>query len=131
MRGRAGGRRAVQRSAALAAAVLGGAWGTAPPRCRCAPDAIPPQTPSRCHCHRCLPCSSLAPGVEYELAVQDCQPPHLFLIRKQYRASPGQAVALAYYYVLDGTIYQAPTLHAALSGRMVRPHRVLLPAFGC
>ena len=64
-------------------------------------------------------CSAAAPGVEFHL--QDAQPPHLFVIRKQFRSSDGSAVALAYYYILDGTIYQAPTLHAALAARMVRP----------
>lgn len=53
--------------------------------------------------------------------LQDAQPPHLFVVRKQHRSPAGALSSLTYYYVLDGTIYQAPTLHAALSARMVSP----------
>ena len=56
--------------------------------------------------------------MEYTLA--DLQPPHLFVIRKQWLGAAGKPTPLAYYYVLDGTVYQAPTLHAALSSRVVR-----------
>ena len=44
--------------------------------------------------------SSLAPGVEYDLA--DAQLPHLYLIRKLYRESPSKEFPLAFYYILDG-----------------------------
>lgn len=68
-----------------------------------------------------------APGTEFVL--QDAQPPHLFVIRKQFRSVSGAITTAAYYYVLDGTIYQAPTLHAALCCRVVRfdklPHACL------
>ena len=54
--------------------------------------------------------SSLAPGTEY--ALHDAQEPHLFVIRKQHRAS---ATAVdspphAFYYILDGSIYQVEQL---------------------
>lgn len=65
------------------------------------------------------PCSRLSSGVEY--ALQDAQPPHLYVIRRQLRTGGGAeaAVGQACYYVLDGTVYQAPSLYAALSSRMV------------
>jgi mediator of RNA polymerase II transcription subunit 6 len=59
-----------------------------------------------------------APGVEFIL--QDAQPPHLFVVRKQFRSLAGVLSPLAFYYILDGTIYQAPSLHAALSARIDR-----------
>lgn len=61
---------------------------------------------------------TLPPGVEYE--VQDAQEPHLFIIRKQHRSGPKTTAPLQYYYILDGNVYQAPSLHAALSSRIVR-----------
>ena len=57
-----------------------------------------------------------------EYALQDAQPPHLYVIRRQLRAGGGGAEVAegqACYYVLDGTVYQAPSLYAALSSRMV------------
>jgi mediator of RNA polymerase II transcription subunit 6 len=59
-----------------------------------------------------------APGIEFIL--QDAQPPHLFVVRKQFRSIAGVLSPLSFYYILDGTIYQAPSLHAALSARIDR-----------
>lgn len=42
------------------------------------------------------------------------------MIRKQQRHSPASATPLAFFYVLDGRIYQAPTLHASLTSRLAR-----------
>lgn len=45
--------------------------------------------------------------------LEDAQEPHLFVIRKQHRstAAAPDATTHAYYYILDGSIYQvgAPT----------------------
>ncbi|CAL8470759.1 g10301 [Coccomyxa elongata] len=65
-----------------------------------------------------LKLATLPPGVEYE--VQDAQEPHLFIIRKQHRSGPKTTAPLQYYYILDGNVYQAPSLHAALSSRISR-----------
>ena len=62
-------------------------------------------------------CSAVGEGVEYLLA--DSQPPHLFILRKLYRHAGGAITTLAFYYILDGSIYQAPSLQAALLARMV------------
>ena len=64
-------------------------------------------------------CSELQ-GVEFRLDV--VQEPHLFVIGKWRRQTPDLAAALMYYYVLDGSVYQTPTIHAALSARLVRLH---------
>ncbi|KAK9793169.1 hypothetical protein WJX73_002041 [Symbiochloris irregularis] len=60
--------------------------------------------------------AALPPGIEFKL--QDAQPPHLFVIRKVLRKSPQSEENVAFYYILDGSIYQAPTLHATLSAKM-------------
>ena len=54
-----------------------------------------------------------------EYVIHDTQEPHLYIIRKQHRSSPKETTHLAFYYILDGRIYQAPPLHTTLSSRMV------------
>ena len=72
--------------------------------------------------HLHLPRREGAQGTQY--VVHDSQPPHLFVVRKLHRAALQAEASLAVYYVLDGNVYQAPTLHAALLSRMARPaHR--------
>ena len=56
-----------------------------------------------------------------EYTLDSCQEPHLFLICKQRRQTAESAVALMFYYILDGSIYQTPTIHGALSARLVSP----------
>lgn len=46
--------------------------------------------------------------------------PHLFVVCKQQRVSPDAVKVLATYYVLDGTIYPGPLLHAVVSARTLR-----------
>ncbi|CAD7702975.1 unnamed protein product [Ostreobium quekettii] len=60
----------------------------------------------------------LPPGVEY--VVQSSQEPHLYIIRKQYRYNPTTTTTQAFYYVHTGTVYQAPSLHAAILSRWKR-----------
>ncbi len=59
----------------------------------------------------------MPPGIEY--TIHDSQEPHLFVIHKQMRDTPKKTTSLTFYYILDGRIYQAPPLHAAMSSRMV------------
>ena len=58
-----------------------------------------------------------ASGLQYVL--HDSQPPHLFVIRKLQKTGAQNDSNLSLYYVLDGSIYQAPTLHTAFQSRMV------------
>ena len=53
-----------------------------------------------------MPRRTLAPGTEYVL--HDAQEPHLFVIRKQHRATAAavDSPPHAFYYVLDGSVYQ-------------------------
>lgn len=46
--------------------------------------------------------------------------PHLFVIRKQKRDGPEKVTPMLTYYVLDGSIYQAPQLSSVFASRMVR-----------
>ena len=69
--------------------------------------------------HNLPGCSTLPSGVEYEL--KDAQEPHLFILCKQRRTSLSSVSGLRYYYILDGSVYQAPSLHVALTSRLVRP----------
>ncbi|KAL6078717.1 Mediator of RNA polymerase II transcription subunit 6 [Balamuthia mandrillaris] len=43
----------------------------------------------------------------------------LFVIRKQIRESPETVTPIHTYYIVQGTIYQAPSLHAVISSRMI------------
>jgi mediator of RNA polymerase II transcription subunit 6 len=66
-------------------------------------------------------------GVEYELLPNAAKqlPQQLYIIRKQRRSGRTQVEPLAIYYVLDGTVYQAPNIHAMLTSRLVRTAFVL------
>lgn len=56
-------------------------------------------------------------GVEYILLhVQD---PILYVVRKQHRHTPTDATPLADYYIIAGTIYQAPDLANVFNSRIV------------
>ncbi|DBA69648.1 TPA: hypothetical protein ACH3X2_012707 [Trebouxia sp. C0005] len=57
-------------------------------------------------------------GIEYTL--DSCQEPHLFVICKQDRQSADAAVPVMFYYILDGSVYQTPTIHGVLSARLSR-----------
>ncbi|XP_078000093.1 mediator of RNA polymerase II transcription subunit 6-like [Glandiceps talaboti] len=55
-------------------------------------------------------------GLEYILL--HVQEPILYVIRKQHRHSPNQVTPLADYYIMAGTVYQAPDLGSVLNARM-------------
>lgn len=56
-------------------------------------------------------------GVEYILLhVQD---PILYVIRKQHRHSPTEATPMADYYIIAGTVYQAPDLANVFNSRLL------------
>ena len=66
-------------------------------------------------------CRSLS-GIEFEMHL--AQAPHLFVVRKQWRETAQLAHPLTYYYILDGSIYQAPTVQGILASRLVRKCRL-------
>ncbi|CAA2995649.1 mediator of RNA polymerase II transcription subunit 6 [Olea europaea var. sylvestris] len=57
-------------------------------------------------------------GIEYMLT--EVTEPHLFVIRKQKRDSPEKVTPMLTYYVLDGSIYQAPQLCNVFAARVGR-----------
>ncbi|KAL0591655.1 hypothetical protein ABG067_001256, partial [Albugo candida] len=59
-------------------------------------------------------------GIEYEVAPNTAKqlPQQIFGIRKQRREGRTQIKLMAMYYVLEGTIYQSPNIHAMLSSRL-------------
>lgn len=56
-------------------------------------------------------------GIEYILS--EVMEPHLFVIRKQKRDGPEKVTPMLTYYVLDGSIYQAPQLCNVFASRVV------------
>uniref|UniRef100_A0A2M4ATS0 Mediator of RNA polymerase II transcription subunit 6 n=1 Tax=Anopheles triannulatus TaxID=58253 RepID=A0A2M4ATS0_9DIPT len=66
-------------------------------------------------------------GMEYILLhVQD---PILYVIRKQHRYSPTEATPLADYYIIAGTVYQAPDLASVFNSRILSTVHHLQTAF--
>ncbi|KAL0917724.1 hypothetical protein M5K25_012808 [Dendrobium thyrsiflorum] len=57
-------------------------------------------------------------GNEYMLS--EVMEPHLFVIRKVKRDSPEKTTAMLTYYILDGSIYQAPQLCNVFAARIGR-----------
>ncbi|KAJ1920702.1 Mediator of RNA polymerase II transcription subunit 6 [Mycoemilia scoparia] len=66
-------------------------------------------------------------GVEFAIAYHDA--PIVFVIVKQHRLSPEKATPIIYYYVVNGRIYQAPTLYSILSSRLVTSIKHIEDAF--
>ncbi|XP_055828041.1 mediator of RNA polymerase II transcription subunit 6 [Solanum dulcamara] len=67
-------------------------------------------------------------GTEYTLS--EVMEPHLFVIRKQKRDSPEKVTPMLTYYILDGSIYQAPQLCNVFAARLGRALYHISKAFG-
>lgn len=57
-------------------------------------------------------------GIEYVVA--HSSPPNLFILHKRNRSSPHQATVTGAFYVLNGNVYQAPSLFEVINERVVR-----------
>ncbi|XP_020588481.1 mediator of RNA polymerase II transcription subunit 6 [Phalaenopsis equestris] len=66
-------------------------------------------------------------GNEYMLS--EVMEPHLFVIRKVKRESPDKTMAMLTYYILDGSIYQAPQLCNVFAARIGKSIYHLSKAF--
>ncbi|KAM0980901.1 hypothetical protein FF1_014141 [Malus domestica] len=66
-------------------------------------------------------------GTEYWLS--EVMEPHLFVFRKQKRDGPEKVTPMLTYYVLDGTIYQAPQLCNVFAARIGRALHYISKAF--
>lgn len=56
-------------------------------------------------------------GIEYMLL--HVQEPILYVIRKQHRHSATAVTPLADYYIIAGTVYQAPDIGSVINSRTV------------
>ncbi|KAK2633957.1 hypothetical protein Ddye_028749 [Dipteronia dyeriana] len=66
-------------------------------------------------------------GIEYMLS--EVMEPHLFVIHKQKRDSPEKVTPMLSYYLLDGSIYQAPLLCNVFAARIGRALFYIQKAF--
>ncbi|KAI4325698.1 hypothetical protein MLD38_031074 [Melastoma candidum] len=66
-------------------------------------------------------------GIEYTLS--EVMEPHLFVIRKQKRDGPDKVTHMLTYYILDGSIYQAPQLCNVFASRIGRALYYVSKAF--
>jgi hypothetical protein len=58
-------------------------------------------------------------GIEYDVIHTNIEPRSCFIIRKQKRMSITDIVPMAIYYIIEGTIYQAPDFYSVLGSRMM------------
>lgn len=62
-------------------------------------------------------CSEMT-GIQYTL--HSAKPPHLYIILKSKRDHPKETPTnLQLYYIIGGTVFQAPSLHDVLTARLV------------
>ncbi|KAF4404152.1 mediator of RNA polymerase II transcription subunit 6 [Cannabis sativa] len=66
-------------------------------------------------------------GIEFMLS--EVMEPHLFVFRKQKRDGPEKVTLMLTYYVLDGSIYQAPQLCNVFAARVGRALYYISKAF--
>ncbi|XP_011626778.1 mediator of RNA polymerase II transcription subunit 6 [Amborella trichopoda] len=66
-------------------------------------------------------------GIEYML--NEVMEPHLFVFRKQKRDGPEKVTPMLTYYILDGSIYQAPQLSNVFASRIARALHHISKAF--
>lgn len=66
-------------------------------------------------------------GLEYILL--HVQGPILYVIRKQHRHSPNDVTPMADYYIIAGTVYQAPDLASVFNSRLLSITHHLQSAF--
>uniref|UniRef100_A0A9I9D4T3 Mediator of RNA polymerase II transcription subunit 6 n=1 Tax=Cucumis melo TaxID=3656 RepID=A0A9I9D4T3_CUCME len=66
-------------------------------------------------------------GIEYML--NEVMEPHLFVFRKQKRDGPEKVTPMLTYYILDGSIYQAPQLCNVFAARVSRALYYISKAF--
>lgn len=62
-----------------------------------------------------------------EYTLSEVMEPNLFVIRKQKRDSPEKVTPMLTYYILDGSIYQAPQLCNVFAARLVSILVLLMP----
>ncbi|KAI7729978.1 hypothetical protein M8C21_020572, partial [Ambrosia artemisiifolia] len=76
-----------------------------------------------------LDISHLSKMTGIEFMVSEVMEPHLFVMRKQKRDGPEKVTPMLTYYVLDGSIYQAPQLCNVFAARVGRALYYISKAF--
>ncbi|CAI0393285.1 unnamed protein product [Linum tenue] len=76
-----------------------------------------------------LDISQLSTMKGYEYMLSEVMEPHMFVMRKQLRESPEKVTPLLTYYVLDGSIYQAPHVSNVFAARVGRALHYISKAF--
>ncbi|XP_076934839.1 mediator of RNA polymerase II transcription subunit 6-like [Bidens hawaiensis] len=76
-----------------------------------------------------LDLSHLSKMTGIEFMVSEVMEPHLFVMRKQKRDGPEKVTPMLTYYVLDGSIYQAPQLCNVFAARVGRALYYISKAF--
>jgi len=67
-------------------------------------------------------------GLEFAVSPLSRPQDDLFIVVKRQRSSPDDATDLGAFYILNGNVYQAPSLFEVVNERMVRPTASLVPA---
>ena len=62
-------------------------------------------------------------GLAYRLV--HLHPPHLYVLRKEQLVPGKPPATLNSYYILDGTIFEAPTVQRLVESRMVGYARII------
>jgi mediator of RNA polymerase II transcription subunit 6 len=57
-------------------------------------------------------------GIEYDVIHTNADASLCFIIRKQNRMSKTDVVPIAVYYIIEGTVYQAPDVYSVLGSRI-------------
>ena len=66
-------------------------------------------------------------GIEYRTVKGDGQ--NLFIVKKQYRKSRTDVTVVAVYYILNGEIYQSPSIFDIVSARLLNCSSLITQAF--
>ena len=56
-------------------------------------------------------------GIEFVLTTADDEQ-NLYIIDKRYRSSPIEATTISVFYILNGVIFQAPTLKKIIDSKV-------------
>nr|AFK47538.1 unknown [Medicago truncatula] len=83
----------------------------------------------RMRSHHPLDSSQLTKMIGIEYVLSEVMEPHLFIMKKQKRDSPDKVTPMLAYYILDGSIYQAPQLSNVFAARIGRALYYIEKAF--
>ncbi|GAA5993470.1 hypothetical protein JCM10908_002209 [Rhodotorula pacifica] len=68
-------------------------------------------------------------GIEFVVSHSLSSPPDLFILHKRRRTSPSETTVLGAYHILNGNVYQAPSLFQVLNERLLTSTHALATSF--